>query len=572
VITLIQVADMSDKEMPARLAIEAQYARLSEAVRNRDLDALRALHTPEYRELQISGEERNLEEILAEWRDDLAAMIEPNLQTEIHSFALDADEAELTVCSVQTFISSPSTSLRSSNRSETMRRDTWTSTDTGWCLSRSERQAIKSWVDGKLDRETTFSPPLTAEQRAAVVRDLRVRALPFRSVLAGSGFDDLAGLDRLIGDARIVALGEASHGTAEFFQMKHRLLEYLVERKGFTVFAIEGNWPEAQIADRFVKTGEGAVGAALAAMHFWTWQTEEVAALLHWMRHYNATRGEHPLLSFTGFDMQYPQVATKRVIDFLDHTGSADRDAVRTLYDGVETLDKPGSEITAQEYTRLADGARKAFDLIEARRERLVTASTPEEYRDLRQAARVACQALEMRAGILERDRAMAENVGWLVEEAMPGQKIVLWAHNRHVGTNLGGSERSLGDHLRDRYGDQMAVIGFSSHHGEVRAVRIKEGRVQRGGPVALPLEPANKFSIAAVFQETGLPRFILDLRDLPKDSAVGAWLAKPRLERVMGAVYDPDRASTYYEHTRLPETYDGIVFIAESTAAKPLK
>jgi erythromycin esterase len=125
---------------------------------------------------------------------------------------------------------------------------------------------------------------LSAEQCAAVVRDLCAHALPFRSALAGNGFDDLTGLDRLIGDARIVALGEASHGTAEFFQMKHRLLEYLVERKGFTVFAIEGNSPEAQVANPLIKTGEGDAGAALAAMYFWTWQTEEVSALLHWMR------------------------------------------------------------------------------------------------------------------------------------------------------------------------------------------------------------------------------------------------------------------------------------------------
>jgi len=360
---------MSDEELPARLAIESQYARLSVAVRNKDLDAIRALHASEYRELEITGEERDLAEVMAEWRGDLAAMIEPSFQTEIHNFDLDGDQANVTVSSVQGFISSPSASQRFSNRIETTRRDSWTNTGVGWCLSRSERQAIKSWTDGKLDRETTFEPPLRAEQRAAVVRDLCAHVLPFRSVLAGNGFDDLTGLDRLIGDARIVALGEASHGTAEFFQMKHRLLEYLVERKGFTVFAIEGNWPEALVADRFIKTGEGDAGAALAAMYFWTWQTEELSALLHWMRHYNATRGERPILSFAGFDMQVPNVAMKRVIDFLDRTSSADRDAVRALYDGIEKLDKWGSEIPVGENTRLADRASKALDLIEAQRE-----------------------------------------------------------------------------------------------------------------------------------------------------------------------------------------------------------
>ena len=563
---------MSGQDLPARRAIESQYARLSEAVRDKSLDALRALHTPEYRELQIGGDERDLNEVMAEWRGDFAAMIEPRLQAEIQSFDLDGDAAGVTVRLVQTFVDSPSGSLRSSERIETTRHDWWSDTAGGWRLHRAERRTTRSWVDDKLEREMTFSPPLTAEQRAAVVRDLRVRALSFASVLAGNGFDDLVGLDRLIGDARIVALGEASHGTAEFFAMKHRLLEFLVEKKGFSVFAIEGNWPEAQVADRFIKTGEGDAAAALAAMYFWTWRTEEVSALLHWMRRYNVARGARPVLSFTGFDMQYPKVAMRRVIDCLDHAGSADRDAVRALYDGIENLDQPGADLTPEEMARLAGGARKALDLVEARREMLVTAATPQEHRELRQAARIVLQALEMRAGRLERDRAMAENVRWLVEEAFPGQKIVLWAHNRHVGTNLQMSERSQGDHLRDRYGDEMAVIGFASHHGAVRAVRVRDGKVQRGGPVALPLAPAGKVSVEALFEETGLPRFILDLRDLPKDSATGAWLAQPRPHREIGAVYDPDRDTNYYEHVRLPGMFDCIVFIAESTAAKPLK
>jgi hypothetical protein len=149
---------MSDKKLAARLAIESQYARLSEAVGNKDLAALRALHMSEYRELGIDGEERDLAEVMAEWCGDFAAMIEPSLQTEIHGFDLDGDEASVTVCSVQAFINSPVASRRFSNRIETTRRDYWTNSGVGWRLSRSERQAIKSWVDNKLDAETRFEP------------------------------------------------------------------------------------------------------------------------------------------------------------------------------------------------------------------------------------------------------------------------------------------------------------------------------------------------------------------------------------------------------------------------------
>jgi erythromycin esterase len=272
--------------------------------------------------------------------------------------------------------------------------------------------------------------------------------------------------------------------------------------------------------------------------------------------------------------MQVPNVALKRVINLLERSSGADRDAVLALYRGMEKLDEWGSEIPAEENTRLADRAGKALDLIAAQREMLVTASTPEEYRELRQAARIVLQAFARRAGIpgADRDRAMAENVSWLIEEAFPGQKIVLWAHNSHVGTDMGSSEKSLGDHLRDRYGDQMVVMGFASHHGEVRAKRMQESSVQPGPPVALPLAPPRNASIEALFHDTGLPCFILDLRNLPGESAAGTWLAKPRLHRMIGAVYDPGRASSCYAHVRLPKMYDCIVFIAQSTAAKALK
>ena len=430
----------------------------------------------------------------------------------------------------------------------------------------------RSLVDDRLDSETTFESPLTAAQRAALVRDLCAHAVPLRTVHAGNGFDDLTALDRLIGDARIVALGEATHGTAEFFQMKHRLVEYLVEKKGFTVFAIEGNWPEAQVADRLIKTGEGDAATALAAMYYWTWQTQEVAGLLHWMRQYNATRGERAILSFAGFDMQVPKVAINRVIDCLDRIGSAAREATRELYGGMEKLDKWGTGTPPEENRRLAGRASMALDLIEGQREALVQALTPEEYRDIRQAARIVLQVFERRAGIIDRDRAMAENVRWLVEEAFPGQKIVVWAHNSHIGTDIGCDQKNLGNHLRDRYGDQMVTIGFATHHGAVRARRSVEEGTKPGPLGAMPLAPASGSSVEALFQELGMPRFILDLRGLPKDGAASAWLAETRSHRIIGAVYDPEEDAQYYAQMRLSEMYDSIVFISESTAAKPLK
>lgn len=145
----------------------------------------------------------------------------------------------------------------------------------------------------------------TPEQAAWV----KANAVPLTSVNAGSGFDDLEPLRSVIGDARIVGLGEATHGTREHFQMKHRLVEFLATQMGFTIFSIEASTPESYAVDGYVTGGVGDPAALVAGMGFWTWRTEEVLDMVRWMRAFNereASAGSGKHIAFTGFDMQNP--------------------------------------------------------------------------------------------------------------------------------------------------------------------------------------------------------------------------------------------------------------------------
>jgi erythromycin esterase-like protein len=144
---------------------------------------------------------------------------------------------------------------------------------------------------------------------------LKQKVVPLKSCEAGQGFEDLGPLKRMIGDARIVSLGECTHGTREVFQMKHRFLEYLASQCGFTVFSIEASMPEAYRLNDYVLEGKGDPAKLIAGMYFWTWNTEEVLAMVQWMREYNKSgKGR---LEFTGFDMQTPDVAMENVTRFL---------------------------------------------------------------------------------------------------------------------------------------------------------------------------------------------------------------------------------------------------------------
>jgi erythromycin esterase len=417
---------------------------------------------------------------------------------------------------------------------------------------------------------------LPADQRDALVRDIKARAIPFQTVQAGSGFDDLAPLTKTIGDARIVALGEASHGDAEAFKMKHRLLEFLVEKMGFTVFAIEANWPESQVADRYIKGGDGDAATALRAMYFWTWQTEEVRDMVEWMRAYNLRPGDHPILTFTSFDMQSADVALKRVLDVFEKLQPAEMEAVQKLYANVPKKRDYGAaaKLSPEEKTKQREDANAVIEQIDARKDAFLKILSPEAFRDFRQCTRIVAQVCEMNAvaGYGVRDRCMAENVKWLAEVAYPGQKLVLWAHNGHVSTAPYGVLTSpMGMNLRKMFGSKLVVFGFASDKGEIRAFRMKNGKFVSGGPVAIPLPAARQGSSEALFRDVA-PRFILDLRGVPADSPLGKWLAAPQPHRSAEAGYDPDMDAWLYPEFVLPKAYDGIIFIAESRASHALR
>src|SRR5207253_1175392 len=127
-------------------------------------------------------------------------------------------------------------------------------------------------------------------------------AIPLDSTSPESGWDDLRRMESTIGNARIVAMGEATHGTREFFQLKHRMLEFLVEKKGFTVFGIEANWPESLAINDFVLNGTGDATEALDSLYFWTWNTDEVLDMIRWMRKYNQDPKHTNKVKFFGFD------------------------------------------------------------------------------------------------------------------------------------------------------------------------------------------------------------------------------------------------------------------------------
>jgi erythromycin esterase len=263
----------------------------------------------------------------------------------------------------------------------------------------------------------------------------------------------------------------------------------------------------------------------------------------------------------------------KCVVGYFGRLGAADQAEVARLYEGPADIDAAPDE----DIPKLRAQALRVVELLETREGELAKVLNPKERLELSRCARHVTQAYELRASssLTLRDALMAENARRIIEESYPGQKVMIWAHNDHVATWAPGSEKTMGAHLQDAFGDQLFVLGFAGEKGEVRARRIKGANyleARRGQYVSLRLNPPVPFSAEALFAATGLDRFGLDLRHVPPNSELARWLSRSHLLRDLGWAYDPDDQTYGYNTlTDLAAAYNALVFIAESSAAKPL-
>ena len=429
------------------------------------------------------------------------------------------------------------------------------------------------WVQGALitgfatllacGEETTAPPseaPPPPEIPAEATAWLNANLIPFDGSDPSLPMADLAFLNDLVGDASVVALGENTHGTRDFFEMKARIVRYLVEEMDFAGFAIEATWPEANRLDRYVREGVGDPHELLSGLYFWTWNTESVLEMIEWMRQHNQNGGD---VGFYGFDMQYPGMALHNVLDFVagvDPAALADFTALLQCLndfanDPSGRFPQPGYDAQSPAY-HTACGA----SLEEARLHLLVSRSAyeaaagEEEFARALQSLRVARQYHEVAVQHGTRDEYMAENTLWLQERLGGSGRLVLWAHNFHVSA-LSGAQGSF---LRGELGDDLLIVGFSHVNGSFTGVRQQGSRFF--GTTTLALDAPRSLSYEHYLSTGFSPSFALDLRRRDPADPGGAWLAGPRAFRSIGCCYDPDQPARYWASQPVPQYYDVLI------------
>jgi erythromycin esterase len=408
-------------------------------------------------------------------------------------------------------------------------------------------------------QDVVIRRPAPAPQ--AVVDWIRGQAVPLLTPRAGHGFADLAPLRDIVGSARVVALGEATHGTREFFQMKHRLLEYLVSELGFSVFAIEAAWPESEAVDEYVRTGQGDPAKALAGLYIWPWNTEEVLDLIRWMRQWNAVPG-HRQVRFYGFDVLAGAVSAQRLaarLQQIDPTLAAEVSPTLRKLAALE----PAYGLN-EEYLAAVAAVAAVLPRIAARLPQPASAADRQAIVD-RHYVQVLERNTQYRSGRGEmRERGMADNVRWIADVAEPGSRIVVWAHNYHVN-NFSDPFPWMGGHLEAALGKDYLPVGLLFHHGAFQAMDRTGGS---DGLKEFAVGPPPAGTVEDTFERAGWPLCLLDLRRLPPSGPVAEWFRRPQQVRGVGSSFtgEADMAMEVV----LPDLYEAVIYVEATTRARP--
>jgi protein-L-isoaspartate(D-aspartate) O-methyltransferase len=434
-----------------------------------------------------------------------------------------------------------------------------------------------------------LAQPVKSQPVAAKPVAARERTLPQLIADSCEPFDDLetASLDALmkrIGNSRIVLLGEATHGTSEFYRMRERITRELIEKKGFRFVAIEGDWPDAARVDHYVRHMEypPSEWTAFARFPVWMWRNVEVRGFVDWLRGFNAGKPMAQRAAFHGLDLYSLYDSIRVVLKYLDERDPQTAAVARQRYGCLTPWQSDPATYGHAALTGTYGNCEPAVTAVLTdlmKRRNAYAERDGERFLDAMQNATLVANAERYyrimyygsRASWNLRDTHMFYTLKTLLDFYGAGSKAVVWAHNSHIGDAAATEMSSRGEHnlgqlCRKAFGQEAYLIGFGTHEGEVAAASDWDGPME-----IKEVQPSLPESYEHACHEAGIKSFLLDLRGAAPD--LQERLRKPRLERAIGVIYRPqsERASHYFQAV-LPEQFDEYVWFDSTRAVKPFE
>jgi protein-L-isoaspartate(D-aspartate) O-methyltransferase len=397
---------------------------------------------------------------------------------------------------------------------------------------------------------------------------------------------DLDPLLRRIGSARVVLLGEATHGTSEFYRMRERITRDLIIEKGFRFVAIEADWPDAARVDHYVRHFEypPSEWTAFARFPSWMWRNNEMRDFVSWLRRHNATLEKDKRVAFHGLDLYSLYDSIGSALNYLDEVDPASAKVARERYGCLTpwqsdpatyghaalTRSYPTCEadvvraLTDLQARRLADAEHDGERFLDAEQNARLVANAERYYRVMYYGSRTSWNL---------RDNHMFETLKNLLAFHGADSKAVVWAHNSHVGdagaTEMAArGEHNIGQLCREEFGDNAFSVGFGTHSGTVAAASNWDGPME-----IKEVRPSHRESYERLCHATGHARFTLGLRGRADDLCGPAGLGKKRLERTIGVIYRPETEMTsHYFRANLPQQFDEYIWFDNTRAVTALE
>lgn len=406
--------------------------------------------------------------------------------------------------------------------------------------------------------------------------------------------EDYDRLIRMIGDAHLVLIGEASHGTHEFYRERAQITKRLIQEKGFSAIAVEADWPDADRVNRYVRgtsDDEDATDSLKGFKRFpaWMWRNADVLDFVGWLRTYNDDLpNEAAKVGFYGLDLYSLHTSIEAVLTYLD---KIDSDAAQRARNRYACFDHFGKDEQSYGYATglgLAESCEEEVvnQLLEIHRRATEFARRDgrvamDDYFYAWQNARLVRNAERYYRSMFRgrvsswnlRDSHMAETLDSLLTylgNQNRNARIVVWEHNSHLGdaraTSMGqDGEWNVGQLARERYGHGAFLVGMTTYHGTVTAASNWDAPAERKR-----VRPALGGSYETVFHDAHIPRFLLTLRD---DRHTAAALREPMLERAIGVIYRPEtERQSHYFHAHLSDQFDAVIHFDETRAVEPLE
>ena len=440
----------------------------------------------------------------------------------------------------------------------------------------------QGWPDAEVARRApeprAFEEPPVEASIASMIRQAAEPLPDLDDATFGTLFDRFA-------DARVVLLGEASHGTSEFYRARAAITRRLIEQHGFTVVAVEADWPDAASLDRYVRQRPAPKHAEPPFRRFptWMWRNTDVESFIEWLRGWNEERPADARTSFHGLDLYNLSASIQGVLDYLDRVdpeaGKVARERYGCLTPWAREPQAYGRMALTSGYSRCERAVvRTLTDMLEKQLE--YEADDGDSFLDASANARLVKNAEAYYRSVYygaaeswnRRDTHMFETLCAVLEARGPGAKAVVWAHNSHIGdasrTEMGlvRGELNIGQLCRERFDRDAALIGFGAHSGSVACAS------DWGGPMEIKrINPSRPDSYERLAHDSGVGRFLLDLREGVHEP-LRQRLLDPKLERFIGVIYRPETERwSHYSGCSLPQQFDAWVWFDETTAVTPL-